>query len=36
MEVTLDEEGTEKVHKLVDTLEDVNDVQEVYYNIKED
>ena len=36
MEVTLDEEGTEKVHKLVDTLEDLDDVQEVYYNLKED
>ena len=36
MEVTLDEEGTEKVHKLVDTLEDLDDVQDVYYNLKED
>jgi len=36
MEVTLDEEGVEKVHKLVDTLEDLDDVQEVYYNLKED
>ncbi len=36
MEVTLDEEGCEKVHKLVDTLEDLDDVQDVYYNLKED
>ena len=36
MEVTLDEEGQEKVHKLVDTLEDLDDVQDVYYNLKED
>ena len=36
MEVTLDEEGAEKVHNLVDTLEDLDDVQDVYYNLKED
>ena len=36
MEVTLDEEGQEKVHKLVDALEDLDDVQDVYYNLKED
>ena len=36
MEVTLDEEGAEKVHRLVDTLEDLDDVQDVYYNLKED
>ena len=36
MEVTLDEEGTEKVLKLVETLEDLDDVQDVYYNLKED
>ena len=36
MEVTLDEEGQEKVHNLVDTLEDLDDVQDVYYNLKED
>ena len=36
MEVSLDEEGTEKVMKLVDTLEDIDDVQDVYYNLKED
>ena len=36
MEVELDEEGTEKVMKLVETLEDLDDVQDVYYNLKED
>ena len=36
MEVELDEEGTEKVLKLVETLEDLDDVQDVYYNLKED
>ncbi len=36
MEVSLDEEGIEKVMKLVDTLEDLDDVQDVYYNLKED
>ena len=36
MEVELDEEGKEKVYKLVETLEDLDDVQEVYYNLKED
>lgn len=36
MEVTLDEDGQEKVMKLVDTLEDLDDVQDVYYNLKED
>ena len=35
MEVELDEEGREKVMKLVDTLEDLDDVQDVYYNLKE-
>ena len=35
MEVELDEEGIEKVMKLVDTLEDLDDVQDVYYNLKE-
>ncbi len=35
MEVELDEEGTEKVMKLVDALEDLDDVQDVYYNLKE-
>ena len=36
MEVSLDEEGVEKVMKLVDTLEELDDVQDVYYNLKED
>ncbi len=36
MEVELDEEGQEKVHHLVETLEDLDDVQDVYYNLKED
>ena len=36
MEVTLDEEGKEKVMKLVDTLEDLDDVQDVYYNLKDE
>jgi YebC/PmpR family DNA-binding regulatory protein len=34
MEVELDAEGQEKVMKLVDTLEDLDDVQDVYYNLK--
>ena len=36
MEVELDAEGQEKVLKLVDSLEDLDDVQDVYYNLKED
>ena len=36
MEVALDEEGAEKVHNLVEKLEDLDDVQDVYYNLKED
>ena len=36
MEVELDSEGQEKVMKLVDTLEELDDVQDVYYNLKED
>ena len=36
MEVSLDEEASEKVHNLVETLEDLDDVQDVYYNLKED
>ena len=32
MEVELDEEGQEKVMKLVDTLEDLDDVMNVYHN----
>ena len=31
----LDEEGQEKVLKLVDALDDLDDVQDVYYNLKE-
>lgn len=34
--VELDEEGQEKVHALVEQLEDLDDVQDVYYNLKED
>lgn len=36
MEVSLDTEGQEKVMKLFETLEDLDDVQDVYYNLKED
>ena len=36
MEVSLDEESTEKVVKLIETLEDLDDVQDVYCNLKED
>ena len=36
MEVSLDEEATEKVVKLIETLEDLDDVQDVYCNLKED
>ena len=36
MEVELDEEGKEKIYKLVDALEDLDDVQDVYYNLKEE
>ena len=36
MEVELDDEASEKVHNLVETLEDLDDVQDVYYNLKED
>ena len=35
MEVELDDEGREKVEKLVDALEDLDDVQDVYYNLKD-
>ncbi|MBP5678311.1 MAG: YebC/PmpR family DNA-binding transcriptional regulator [Bacilli bacterium] len=35
MEVELDEEGQEKVMHLVEALEDLDDVQDVYYNLKE-
>lgn len=36
MEVTLDAEGQEKVMRLVDTLEDLDDVQDVYYNLRDE
>ena len=36
MEISLDEEGKEKIYKLVENLEDNDDVQDVYYNLKED
>lgn len=36
MEVELDDEGKEKVLKLVEALEDLDDVQDVYYNLKEE
>ena len=35
MEVELDEEGAEKVMNLVDNLEDLDDVQDVYCNLKD-
>ena len=35
-EIELDEEGQEKVMKLVDMLEDNDDVQDVYYNLKQE
>lgn len=35
MEVELDDEAQEKVHNLVETLEELDDVQDVYYNLKE-
>ena len=36
MFIELDEESKEKVHNLVEVLEDNDDVQDVYYNLKED
>lgn len=36
MEVSLDEESQEKILNLVATLEDLDDVNDVYYNLKED
>ena len=36
MEISQDEEGQEKVMKLIDALEDLDDVQDVYYNFKEE
>ena len=31
--ISLDEEGTEKVMGLIDALEDLDDVQDVYHNL---
>ena len=31
--ITLDEEGTEKVMTLIEALEDLDDVQNVYHNL---
>ena len=36
MEVSLDEESTEKVVKLIETLEDLDDIQDVYCNLKDE
>ena len=36
MEVSLNDEDKEKVYNLIDALEDLDDVQDVYYNLKED
>lgn len=36
MEISLDDEGCEKIHNLIETLEDIDDVQDVYCNLKED
>jgi len=36
MEISQDEEGQEKVMKLIYALEDLDDVQDVYYNLKEE
>ncbi len=33
--IELDEEGSEKIHALVEQLEDLDDVQDVYYNLKD-
>ncbi len=35
-EISLDDEGKQKVLSLVDQLEELDDVQNVYYNLKED
>ena len=34
-EIELDDEGKEKVLGLVEALEDIDDVQNVYYNLSE-
>ena len=36
MEISQDEEGQEKVMKLIDALEDLDDIQDIYYNLKEE
>ena len=36
MEVSLDEEAKELVIKLIETLEDLDDVQDVYCNLKDE
>ena len=37
MEVEItDEETKERVYKLIENLEDLDDVQDVYYNLKEE
>ena len=36
MEVELNEEGCEKVHKLLDVLDELDDVNDIYCNLKED
>ena len=35
-EVTLDDETKEKVYNLIEALEDIDDVQDVHHNMKED
>lgn len=35
MEIELDDEGVEKIYKLIDNLEDIDDVVDVYHNLKE-
>ena len=35
-EVTLDDETKEKVYNLIEALDDIDDVQDVHHNMKED
>ena len=35
-EVEVDEETKEKVYNLIEALEDIDDVQDVHHNMKED
>ena len=35
-EITLDDETKEKVYNLIEALEDIDDVQDVHHNMKED